>query len=147
MQFEEFKVGQMIELGSVTVSEEEILAFARAYDPQPFHTDAEFARKSRWGGLIASGWHTCALAMRLACEGLLAGSGSIGSPGIDELRWLQPVRPGDRLSLRIEVLEARRSKSRGGIGILRARWHVYNQEQREVLSMVGVSLFEVRTPQ
>lgn len=144
MQFEEIQEGQVIELGPVTVTETEIIAFARQFDPQPFHTDPAFAMASRWGGIIASGWHTAALAMRMVVDGVLAGSTSVGSPGIDQLRWMQPVRPGDTLRLKIEVTQVRRSQSRANLGIVVWNWRMFNQEQREVASLVGTSLFEIK---
>lgn len=99
LYFEDFSVGQVLDLGSCAVSEEEIVAFARQFDPQPFHVDAEAAAASHFGGIVASGWHTCALLMRGIVDQLLLRSASHGSPGVDEIRWLQPVRPGDRLRL------------------------------------------------
>ncbi len=104
--WEDFKVGESIELGSHSITEAEILAFARKYDPQPFHTDPEAARRSIFGGLIASGWHTCALMMRLSVEAnRREDAAATGSPGLDSCRWLKPVRPGDTLTGRSEVLE------------------------------------------
>jgi acyl dehydratase len=124
------------------VSEEEIRDFALRYDPQPFHIDGEAAAASRWGGLIASGWMTCAIAMELAVRYILPGSGSIGSPGIDELRWEHPVRPGDQLFLAITVLESRVTSS-GRTGIVRWRWELDNQRKTRVLSLLATSMFEL----
>src|SRR5579859_3157513 len=103
--FEDFAVGHTLELGSYTITREEILAFARQFDPQPFHTDEEQAKASLYGGLIASGWHTASIFMRLLVDGLLNDTASMGSPGVDELRWLRPVRPGDTLRARFTVRE------------------------------------------
>ena len=104
--WEDFPVGSEIELGSVTVTEEQILAFAREFDPQPFHVDPDVAQETIFGGLIASGWHTASLYMRLYVREVLLDSVSLGSPGIEELRWLAPVRPGDTLTGRARVVEA-----------------------------------------
>lgn len=142
MDFHQLVPGLVLRAGPREVSEEEILEFARRYDPQPFHVDREFAAASRWGGLIASGWMTCAIAMDLVVRNILAGSRSIGSPGIDELRWERPVRPGDRLWLRVTVLESRVSSS-GGTGIVHWRWELHNQEEARVLSLIGISMFEL----
>jgi acyl dehydratase len=103
MKFAEFKDGMVIKAGPVTVTEAEILEFARKYDPQWFHTDPQRAAEGRWGGLIASGWHTCAMAMRMAVDAALHDSESFGSPGLGEVRWRTPVRPGDTLRLHARV--------------------------------------------
>lgn len=142
MRFEEFHVGQVLKRGPIRIEQSDIIAFARAYDPQWFHTDPERARLSRWQGIIASGWHTCAIAMRLICEGPLRESDSIGSPGIAYLKWPSPVRPGDELRLEAEVLEARPS-SKGHVGVLRWRWRMLNQEDMTVLELEATSLFEL----
>ncbi|HUP32352.1 MAG TPA: MaoC family dehydratase [Gaiellaceae bacterium] len=135
--FDDFTPGQVVELGSVTVSEEEIVAFARQFDPQPFHVDPEAAKGSVFGGLIASGWHTGAVWMRLYVDSLLGGASSMGSPGIEELRWLAPVRPGDVLSGRLTVLETTPSERRPDRGTVRIRGELVNQEGVTVLSMVS----------
>jgi acyl dehydratase len=141
MRFEEFRAGQVLKLGPIRVEESDIIAFAKAYDPQWFHTDPERAQASRWRGLIASGWHTCAIAMRLICEGPLKDSESIGSPGLTYVKWPAPVRPGDELRLEAEVILARVSSS-GRVGILSWRWRLCNQDQETVLDLEAVSLFE-----
>ncbi len=143
MRFVEFHAGQIIEAGPHAVSEEEIVRFAAAYDPQWFHTDPEAARQGRFGGLIASGWHTCAIAMRLVTDAVLQDSESFASPGIGYIRWPHPVRPGDRLTLRAAVLEARRSRGDSDLGILRWRWQLFNAEAREVLDLETTSLFDL----
>jgi len=112
MKFADFAVGQVIEAGPYVVDEAEVLSFAKAYDPQWFHTDPEAAAKGRFGGLIASGWHTCGIAMRLAADAALHGSESFASPGLAYVKWLHPVRPGDALRLRATVIECRRSEKR-----------------------------------
>ena len=109
MKFADFYVGQVIEAGPHRVEEDEVLRFAEAYDPQWFHVDRKKARMGPYGGLIASGWHTCSIAMRLSVDAVLAGSDTVGSPGVAYIKWLNPVRPGDSLTLRAEVLEKRRS--------------------------------------
>src|SRR3712207_355775 len=115
---EDFQQGEIIDLGTCTIGETDILEFARRYDPQPFHIDPERAAETIYGGLIASGWHTGSLWMRLAVDNLLADSASMGSPGLDNLRWLLPVRPGDTLRGRYTVLEVTPSRSRPDRGIV-----------------------------
>jgi len=122
---------------------EEIIAFAREHDPQWFHTDAHRAEQSRWRGLIASGWQTCCIAMRLAVDDFLVGSESFGSPGLQYLKWLMPVRPGDALTLHVEVLDKRRSDTQPTLGIVRWRWLLINQREEPVLDLVATSFFEV----
>ena len=141
--FDDYQAGTVEEYGAITVSEEEILEFARRYDPQPFHIDPEAARRSPYGGLIASGWHTSALMMRMLTEHYL-GASSLGSPGIDELRWPAPVRPGDTLNLRVSILETRLSRSKPDRGILRSRVQVVNQDGAIVLDATAVNLIAVR---
>lgn len=143
MKFAEFSPGQVIEAGPYAVSEEEVVRFASAYDPQWFHTDAQAAARGRFEGLIASGWHTCGIAMRLVADAALAGSESFASPGLAYVRWPHPVRPGDRLSLRATVVEARRSKGNATLGILRWRWQLFNQRGAEVLDLEATSLFDL----
>jgi acyl dehydratase len=143
MKFAEFFAGQVIEAGPAGISADEIVAFARQYDPQWFHVDAERAAASRHGGLIASGWQTCGLAMRMAVDTALVGSESFASPGLGSLRWLHPVRPGDQLRLKATVLETRRSKRQASLGILRWRWQMANQHGTEVLDLEATSLFEL----
>ncbi|HSV44783.1 MAG TPA: MaoC family dehydratase [Ramlibacter sp.] len=139
MRFAEFHEGQRIEAGGYEVGEPEILAFARQYDPQWFHTDADAAARGPFEGLIASGWHTCAIAMRLAADAALAGSESYASPGLAYVKWPNPVRPGDSLRFCGTVLEVRRS--RNGLGVLRWRWQLFNQHDTEVLDLEATSLF------
>jgi len=138
--FEDFAPGQVLELGSRTISRESMLAFAREFDPQPFHVDEEAAKRSIYGGLLASGWHTCSLWMRILCDGLLTDTASLGSPGIDELRWLKPVRPGDTLSVRMTILEAIPSRSKPDRGLLRSLTEMRNQHGEIVLTARGLSL-------
>jgi acyl dehydratase len=141
VRFTDLQPGQTITAGPRAVTAEEIVEFAKRYDPQPFHIDAAAAQASRWKGLIASGWMTCSIAMQLAVAAALGPeSGSIGSPGVDELKWLSPVRPGDQLNLRIDVLEKKLSKS-GSVGIVRWRWSLITQAGTTVLEMTATSLF------
>ena len=141
---EDFTAGQVIDAGSRTVSEAEILDFARQFDPQPFHTDHAAAAHSIFGGLVASGWHTCGLAMRQIVDHVLAPEASLGSPGVDEVRWPNPVRPGDTLTVSVAVLESRRSQSKPDRGLVRMRWQAYNQHGQPVLSMLTMGLVRVR---
>ena len=128
-------------MGSVSVSQQEIIAFARDYDPQPMHTDPNAASFTIYGGLIASGWHTVSLFMRLIVTRLLIDSSSLGSPGVEELRWPLPVRPGDTLSGQMVVLETRVSNSRPTMGILRWRGEMRNQQGQLVLTLIGTNFF------
>jgi len=142
--FEDFRVGETGELGSHGITEAEILAFARKYDPQPFHVDPEAARGTIFGGLIASGWHTCAILMRLSVEAARGEEAAgTGSPGVDSCRWLKPVRPGDTLSARTEVLEAWPSRAKP-FGFVRRRLEMLNQHGQTVLSLVGISMYRRR---
>ena len=142
--FEDYPVGLAGEYGSVTVSEEDILEFARKYDPQPFHIDPDAAARSPYGGLIASGWHTCALMMRLLADEYLSPVSSLGSPGVDELRWAAPVRPGDELTLRTTVAEARPSRSKPDRGLVRTHVELLRQDGTVVLTMTAMNLVRVR---
>ncbi len=141
--FEDFHVGRVIEVGQASVSEEEILEFARRFDPQPFHIDREAATNA-FGGLIASGWHTGSLMMRLMAENLLNQSSGMPSPGMDELRWLKPVRGGDTLSVRGVVLESRVSASKPDRGIVKMSWEARNQHDEQVMSAKVVCMFGLR---
>ena len=143
MRFADFAAGQRLAAGPITLDEEAIVRFARDWDPQWFHTDRARAAQSRWNGLIASGWQTCVVAMRLAVDHFLADSESFGSPGLEYLKWQQPVRPGDALTLQAEVLEARRSERQPALGILRWRWQLHNQHGDAVLDLVATSLFDL----
>jgi acyl dehydratase len=146
MKFAEFQRGQVLRYGPMTVSEAQIVAFARQYDPQWFHVDPERANASRWNGVIASGWQTCAIAMRLIADGALAGSESFGSPGLEYLKWLAPVRPRDALSVHAEVLDVRRSERQPTLGLLRWLWRLVNQDDVPVLELVVTSLFDLANP-
>lgn len=142
--FEDYPPGAVFATGTLTVSAEEIIEFARKYDPQPMHTDRAAAARGAFGGLIASGWHTGAMMMRLFADNFLSPEASVASPGLDELRWLKPVRPGDRLSLKVTVLEARPSRSRPGEGVVRSHVEVLNQHGEAVMSLKPISLIRRR---
>ena len=139
--WEDFQIGERAELGRHTFTEDEIVEFGRRYDPQPFHVDVENARRSAFGGLIASGWQTCAIGMRLMVEGYISQTVSLGSPGIDNIRWLKPVRPGDTVAYRRIVLESRASSTRKGVGLVKHRWEAVNQRGELVLTMEGWGMF------
>lgn len=143
--FESVTAGAVLELGSRTVSEEEILAFAREFDPQPFHIDPEAAADSIFGGIIASGWHTCSLTMRLMVDSFLSRAASLGSPGVEQIRWLRPVRPGDTISARLVVLEVRPSQSKPDRGSIKMRTEVTNQAGELVMTMESTGLVGRRT--
>ncbi len=142
--FEDYVVGSIYEFGSVIVKEAEIIDFARRFDPQVFHSDPEAAKKTIFGGLIASGWHTAGMMMRLFVDHYLSWVASLGSPGIDELRWTIPVRPGDELSIRVTVLEANRSRSKPDRGVIRSFIEVLNQNHEVVLTMKAINLLLCR---
>jgi acyl dehydratase len=142
--WEDFPVGQTREFGAMPVTREAALAFARDFDPQPFHLDDEAAAASLFGRLSTSGWHTCAMAMRMMCDHYLLESSSLGSPGLENLRWLKPVYPGDTLCMRTTVLDARSMKSRPGIGLVLTQWQMFNQHGEAVLSMEGWGMFRKR---
>lgn len=146
MRFADFAPGQVIEAGPVTVSEQEIVRFAREHDPQWFHTDPVAAADGPHGGLIASGWHTCCIAMRLVVQAALEGSESYASPGLAGLKWTHPVRPGDSLRLRATVIDSRCASSRPTLGILRWRWQLFNGADVQVLDLEATSLFDLRLP-
>jgi acyl dehydratase len=142
--FEDYVVGTVHEFGSIAVEESEVIDFARRFDPQPFHIDPAAAKQSVFGGLIASGWHTAAMMMGMIVEHYLAQSASLGSPGIDELRWLKPVRPGDTLTARVTVLESRRSRSKPDRGIVYSLIEVLNQHQEMVMTLKALNLIRCR---
>ena len=139
--FEDFSAGQEIPLGSRTVSEAEIIAFATQFDPQPFHVDHEAAAQSLFGGVIASGWHTCSMMMRLMVDGLLSRSSSMGSPGLDKIRWLLPVRGGDTLSVSYLTTQVKASASRADRGVVWSDWKAFNQRGELVCLIEGMGMF------
>ena len=139
--WEDMQPGSVRELGTATVTAEEVKAFARQYDPQPFHLDEEAGRRSMFGALCASGWQTCGLAMRLTVDNLLRHTDSKGSPGLESLKWLKPVYPGDLLSLRHTIVESRALRKRPDTGMVRARWEMFNQQGDRVMEMEGYGFF------
>ena len=142
--FEDYLTGSVHEFGSIVVEEAEVIAFAQRFDPQPFHLDPDAARQTRFGGLIASGWHTASLMMRLIVEHYLSRAASLGSPGVDELHWLKPVRPGDELSVRATIVETQRSRSKPDRGIVHSFIEVLNQHEEVVMSLKGVNFMLCR---
>ena len=144
--WEDLTPGRVFETPARSLSEEDILRFAREYDPQSYHTDPVAARATPFGGLIASGWQTCGVTMRLMCDGYLLESSCVGSPGLEELRWLKPVRPGDALRLRSTVLESTPSGKQPNRGTILWHWETLNQDGEVVLSMRGRQMFLRRTP-
>jgi acyl dehydratase len=144
--WEDLQPGVAHDLGAVTLSAEEIKEFAGRFDPQPFHLDEAAARRSIFGNLCASGWHTCALAMKLTVENFLCQSSSMGSPGVENLRWLKPVYPGDTLRLQHTIVESRPLRTRADTGLVRATWDMFNQHGDKVLHMEGYGMFKRRQP-
>ena len=143
--FEDYVPGAVFEYGEIPVTEAEIVEFARRFDPQYIHIDREQAARGPFGGLIASGWHTAAMMMRLIVDNFLPKHASRGSPGIDELRWLRPVRPGDTLSVRLSVLEATRSRSKPDRGVVRTLCEVLNQDRAVVMSLKAMNIIACRS--
>ena len=144
--WEDMAVGQVRELGHITPTREEVIAFATQFDPQPFHLDDEAAKASVFGALSASGWHTCAMAMRLMVTGFLHETSSLGSPGLENIKWLKPVFPGDTLRLQSTVLETKPMSKRHDVGMTRNLWEMFNQHGDKVLHMEGWGMFRRHTP-
>lgn len=144
--FEDYVEGEVYRFGSIAVTEDEVIGFAKRYDPQSFHIDPEAARRSPFGGLIASGWHTAGLMMRLFADHYLTHVASLASPGLDELRWLKPVRPGDTLSIRVTVLKAVASKSKPDRGVVTSGIEVLNQADEIVMTLKAVNFIGRRPP-
>ena len=144
LYFENFPVGDVRESPARTVSRDEIIAFAKDFDPQPFHLDEAAASRSIYGGLLASGWHTGAILMRMMCDTFLHDAASLGSPGVDEIRWLKPVRPGDTLRARFTVVEAIPSRSKPDRGIVRSLSEMLNQHGEVVMTVRGMGMFARR---
>lgn len=142
--FEDFVVGETDEFGDYLVTEEEILEFARKYDPQSFHLDHEAAAKSHFGGLVASGWMTCSIMMRMYVDHYIPPKASMGSPGLDEIRWLVPVRPGDRLRVQITTVSKRQSQSKPDRGFMHFEQAVLNQKDQVVLTVKGTGMYKLR---
>ena len=142
--FEDFTIGRVFDSGTRQLSEQDILGFASEYDPQYFHTDPEAAKQSIFGGLIASGWQTVGVCMRLMCDSYLLESSSMGSPGVDEVRWVKPVYPGDTLRMRATVIAAKPSSSKPDRGIATMRCNIYNQKDELVMHMQGMQMMQRR---
>lgn len=144
--YEDIEPGAVRDIGSHTFTEAAIIAFARQFDPQPFHTDPEAAKKSAFGGLIASGWHTAATVMRLIVDSAIEVEASLGSPGFDDLAWLKPVRPGDTIRARMTCLDKTPSRSRPGIGSARFLIEAFNQNDELVMRYTSIGIMRFRTP-
>jgi acyl dehydratase len=142
--FEDYMEGAVYEYGYVTVTEAEILDFARKFDPQPIHVDPEFAAQGPFHGLIASGWHTTAIMMSMFAGHCLSQVASLASPGVDEIRWPAPVCPGDSLRLRATIVEARRSRSKPDRGLVRSHAQLINQDHETVLTLIAMNLLRAR---
>ena len=144
--WEDMAEGQVHDLGSISPSREDIIAFAKQFDPQPFHLDDEAGKASVFGALSASGWHTCAMAMRLMVTGFLNETSSLGSPGLEGIKWLKPVYPGDQLRLQSTVLQTKPMRKRADVGMTLSLWEMFNQNGDKVLQMEGWSMFRRRHP-
>jgi len=144
LKFADFHVGQVLQVGPYALNEAEVLAFAQQWDPQWFHVDPEAASRGPFKGLIASGWHTCGIAMRLVVDAFLAGSESFASPGLAYIKWPHPLRPDDEVSLQVSVLETRVSKSNPSLGVLRWRWQLHTAKGSEVLDLEATVLFKLQ---
>lgn len=141
---EDYVEGSTHEFGPITITEEEIVQFGKMFDPQVFHTDPDAAKETVYGGLIASGWHTCCVLMRMFVEHYLPGPASLGSPGVDELRWRRPVRPGDKLSLRVRVHKVKPSSTKPDRGVLSSYCEMVNQDGEVVATLMGLNLIRYR---
>lgn len=142
--FEDVAIGQQFDCGEHQITREEILEFAQKYDPQPIHVDENAAKQTMYGSLIASGWHTCCVAMRLMCDRFLNHSTGIGSPGIDEIRFLRPVRPGDTLKISFDIVEKIPSRSKPDRGTIKQKAFVMNQDDEMVLTMIAMTMMKRR---
>ncbi|GIK81656.1 MAG: hypothetical protein GHHEDOFH_02816 [Pseudorhodoplanes sp.] len=147
LYFEDFKPGVLGEFGPREVTREEIIAFAKEYDPQPMHLDEEAARQTMLGGLSASGWHTCGLMMRMLCDWFILDSASMGANAVDEVKWLRPVRPGDKLTLRTTVLDMRASRSRPEMGFISCLFELMNASRETVMEMRSSLIMSRRAAQ
>jgi acyl dehydratase len=142
--FEDYQVGEVVEFGNYLITEAEIIEFARRYDPQPFHVDAVAAQSSNYGGLIASGWLTGCAVMRMLVDHFISPLSSMGSPGLDELRWPRPVRPGDRLRVRLSILAARQSQTKPDRGLIQMHQEAVNQNDEVVMTIRGWGMYKCR---
>ena len=146
LTYEDFTLGRSFSLGPKTITAEEIISFAERYDPQPFHLEAESEQAETVDGLIASGWHTCAITMRMMCDAYLLDSASQGSGGLEEIRWLRPVRPGDTLSGEAIVLDRRISSRRPNLGLVTFQYSLQNQNGETVITIKGMGMLDVANP-
>ena len=144
--FEDYAPGAVVDCGTFTLSEAEIIAFAAQYDPQPFHTDPVAAKDSPFGGVIASGWHSTAMMMRQLVGHFFSPETGLGSPGVDSIRWISPVRPGDTLQVRVTIAEARRSASKPDRGIVKTRTELVNQDGQVAMTVTANSIIRARNP-
>lgn len=147
MHLEDFQPGQTFDLGSIEVTHDQVVDFAKQFDPQPFHIDIDAGGQSIFGGLIASGWHTCSLMMRLVVDNLFSRTATLGSPGVNQIRWMLPVRPGDTLTASTRVLAVTSSVSKPDRGTVEFHYEVRNQSDQQVLAMQGISMFRRREGQ
>lgn len=138
--FEDYVAGSIYEFGTIAVTEDEVIDFAKRYDPQSFHIDPEAAKKSHFGGIISSGWLTVSLAMRLLVDNYVSSVASLGSPGVNDLKWLKPVRPGDELSIKVTILDARRSRSKPNRGMVNIFLETLNNKREVVMTMQSVGM-------
>ena len=145
LHWEDFSPGQVTECGSRVVTRAEIVAFAAEYDPQPMHLDKHAARATLMGGLVASGWHSCCILMRMLTDSLLHDASFMGAPGVDEVKWLAPVRPGDRVTARATVLETRPSRSRRNVGFVKFRFELVDTSGRTVMVLIVSPMFGRRS--
>jgi acyl dehydratase len=146
LHYEDFELGESRDFGRYEVTAEEIKSFAREFDPQPFHLDEKAGRASLLGGLCASGWHTGAMLMRMMVDGYLGRAASLGSPGLDELKWLKPVYPAETLTGRYTVLARRQSTKNPEMGIITMRWEVFSGSGEKKMDVTGINLIKVRSP-
>jgi acyl dehydratase len=144
LHYEDFPVGREFVLGPYRVTKEEVFAFAREFDPQEFHLDEEAAKASVLGGLCASGWHSCAMLMRMICDSYLHNAASLGSPGLSEVKWMKPVYVGETLTGKMTVLAARRSAKRPEMGILECRWELFNERNEKKIEETGIHMMGVK---
>ncbi|CAJ4261438.1 MoaC domain-containing protein [Burkholderia pseudomallei] len=147
ISYEDLEVSSRTEVGKHRFTADEIVTFAQAYDPQPFHVDAQAAKSSMFGGLVASGWHTCSVFMGMLVRGVLQGSTSMGSPGIEEIRWIKPVRAGDTITMYNKILDKRLSESKPDRGIVTTEWEGVDEQGETVITVRSKVIFGLRSPQ
>jgi acyl dehydratase len=144
--WEDLQPGDVRDLGTISPSREDIVTFARQFDPQPFHLDEEAAKGSVFGTLCASGWHTCSMAMSLMVNNFLLDAASLGSPGMENIKWFKPVLPGDTLRLQHSITDKRPMSKRPDVGLVRSEWHLFNQHEDQVLHLESWGMFRRRHP-